>query len=135
MVVGVEGGQIFTSGDSGTNWTAHGMVNGYESITSSADGTKLVAVVEGGSIYTSPDSGSTWTEFPLDQEWECVRSSADGSRLVAVVGGGWIHVSVPSTTAGTSGSLIGDQDAAIELQHIGSGQFRILSFAGAISAQ
>ena len=135
LVVAVEGGQIFTSSDSGTNWAAHGFANGYESVASSADGTKLVAVAEGGSIFTSTDSGLTWTEFPLEQEWECVGSSADGNRLFAVVGGGWIHTSVPTTTAGASGSLGGDQDAAIELLCLGGGRFRILSFVGAISAQ
>jgi hypothetical protein len=135
LVVAVEGGQIFTSSDSGTNWTAHGSANGYESIACSADATKLAAVVEGGSIYTSTDSGVSWTEFPLQQEWECVGCSADGNRLVAVPGGGLIYSSIPTTTAGTAGALTGDRDAAAELQYVGVGQFRILSFVGSISAQ
>ena len=48
-------------------WTSHRMTMGgdsqsWQSISSSADGTKLAAVADGGSLYTSTDAGATWTE-------------------------------------------------------------------------
>ena len=57
----------------------------WQSIASSADGTKLVAAVIEGSIYTSTNSGITWTltGAPTNR-WAGVASSADGTRLVAV---------------------------------------------------
>jgi hypothetical protein len=66
------------SGKAEANW---------QSITSSADGTKLAAVVSGGSIYTSTDSGATWTERTSagSRYWQSITSSADGTKLAAVV--------------------------------------------------
>jgi photosystem II stability/assembly factor-like uncharacterized protein len=52
---------IYTSSDSGTTWTQRGTQREWESVASSADGTKLVAVnCCDGYIYTSSDSGVTW---------------------------------------------------------------------------
>jgi photosystem II stability/assembly factor-like uncharacterized protein len=65
LVAGVYGGQIYTSADSGTNWTAQGGSQNWQAVASSADGTKLVACVYGGQIYTSTPAfaspGSTTT--------------------------------------------------------------------------
>src|SRR6266516_1790016 len=61
----------------------------WSSVTSSADGNKLVAVVDGGGIYASPDAGSSWTRSEAPNiNWASVASSADGSKVVAVIGGG-----------------------------------------------
>ena len=57
----VYGGQIYTSSDSGANWTARATSQNWLTIASSADGTKLAAVTLGAQIYTSTDSGATWT--------------------------------------------------------------------------
>jgi photosystem II stability/assembly factor-like uncharacterized protein len=72
-------------------WTQTGSPSNYwESVASSADGTKLVAAVYGGGIYTSTNSGITWalTSAPsdgqIDSAWYSVASSADGTKLVAV---------------------------------------------------
>ena len=65
----------------------------WQSIASSADGTKLAAVSQytgdysaPGSIYTSTDSGATWTEQTGAGHmfWSRIASSADGTKLVAV---------------------------------------------------
>ena len=48
MVACVSGGQIYTSTDSGTNWTARESNRSWQGVASSADGTKLVAGVVGG---------------------------------------------------------------------------------------
>jgi hypothetical protein len=64
--------------------------NYWNTIASSADGTKLVAAIYGGGIYTSTNSGVAWKLTPapsdggFDSAWESVASSADGSKLVAV---------------------------------------------------
>jgi len=56
------GGDIYTSKDSGATWTPIGLAQGWKSVASSADGTKLVAAVLDGYIYTSGDSGATWIQ-------------------------------------------------------------------------
>jgi len=63
---------------------ARDSVRYWQSVASSADGSKLVAVVFGGQIYTSTDSGTTWTPRDSVRNWHSVTSSADGSKLVAV---------------------------------------------------
>jgi hypothetical protein len=125
--------------DSGVTWTPRAITPGqWRAAASSADGTKLVAVdYPGGPLVTSTDSGLTWTTHTT-RAWNGVASSVDGSKLVAVVDGGQIYTSVPaavsSTTSGTAGYLQGGQNAAIELQYTGNGQFIPLSYAGTISA-
>ena len=96
-LVAVElGGQIYTSADSGQNWTPRESNRPWRSVASSADGSKLVAVVNGGQIYTSTDSGANWTARESSRDWYSVASSADGGKLVAVVGRGQIYTSTDS---------------------------------------
>ena len=47
------GGQIYTSSDSGTSWTACGDGANWLSVASSADGSRLVAATWDGGLYTS----------------------------------------------------------------------------------
>jgi hypothetical protein len=134
-VVGLPGGQIYTSADSGTTWTAQTSSGQWHSVASSADGTKLVAAAFGGALYTSTDSGVTWTSRTGTGQWYSVASSADGTKLVACADAGQIYTSnSANTTSGTAGYLLGGQNAAIELQYIGNGQFLPLSHEGAFSA-
>jgi hypothetical protein len=87
-------GGIYTSTDSGVNWTQTlAPTNNWWSVASSVDGCKLVAVAQmsgffpgnGGNIYTSTNSGLTWlsNNVPI-ASWSSVVSSADGSKLVAI---------------------------------------------------
>jgi hypothetical protein len=62
----------------------------WQSVASSADGTKLVGVIgqNAGGIYTSTNSGIIWAHqtnapTPIDG-WQSVASSADGAKLVVV---------------------------------------------------
>jgi len=85
---------ICTSTNSGLTWAraTNAPIANWDCITSSADGTKLVAGVSGvvngypvpGPIYVSTNSGYTWTltSAPI-RHWNCLASSADGSKLVA----------------------------------------------------
>ncbi len=59
LVAVANGGQIYTSADSGSTWTARESSRNWQSVTSSLDGTKLVAVVLGGQIFTSTASSTT----------------------------------------------------------------------------
>jgi ligand-binding sensor protein len=80
-----------------SGWTPQESSRNWHGVTSSADGTKLVAVVAGGGqIYTSTDSGVTWTARESNRSWHGVASSADGTKLVAVVAGGQIYTSTDS---------------------------------------
>jgi hypothetical protein len=89
----VDGGQIYTSSNSGLNWSAVGTDLNWQSIASSADGSKLVAVVDVGNIYTSTDSGANWTSRESVRNWKSVASSTDGQKLVAVEFNGKIYTS------------------------------------------
>src|SRR5882757_3220497 len=77
-------------------WTQVGGNNGWESVASSADGSKLVAVANG-IIITSADSGNSriYAGAPSN-EWYSVASSADGNKLVAAVYEGGIYTSTNS---------------------------------------
>jgi len=60
-------------------------VNEWQSVASSADGVKLVAVTSyTNAIYTSTNSGTYWTSNnALRKEWWSVASSGDGTKLIA----------------------------------------------------
>ena len=90
------GGYIYTSSDSGATWTQRtAPQQGWVSLASSSDGTKLVAVGND-SIYRSSDSGTTWAQTGAQQLWSSVASSSDGTKLVAVVAGDHIYTSSDS---------------------------------------
>ena len=95
-------GDIYTSTDGGVTWTDRTTAGtrGWQSITSSADGTKLAATVDcgsvaspgycytGGDIYTSTNSGATWTNDTTGTGasgwfWGPITSSFDGTKLAA----------------------------------------------------
>jgi len=108
LAAAVSGGSIYTTTDSGANWTERTAAGtrSWSRITSSSDGTKLAATVGGGStgyIYTSTDSGATWTEQNngdrgggFAKTWSSIASSSDGTKLVAGNNGGYIYTSTNS---------------------------------------
>ena len=100
LVAVVNGGQIWTSADSGASWTNHASNQYWQSVASSTDGTKLVAAVRNGQIFASTDSGANWNSSnnSPSTNWQCVASSTDGTKLVAVANGGEIYTSYDSGT-------------------------------------
>jgi photosystem II stability/assembly factor-like uncharacterized protein len=91
----------------GQTWTQAGAPgNEWNSVASSADGTKLVAVADGG-ICTSTNSGMSWmsNSLPGYGAWPSVASSADGNKLVVVNNSGQIFTSTDSGTTWASNSL------------------------------
>jgi len=92
-------GPIYTSANSGANWTATSGPAGI-CVASSADGTKLVAAASG--TYISANSGATWTET-LDDNPAAVASSTNGTKFVAVESGsGGIYTSTNSGATWTA---------------------------------
>ena len=80
----------------------------WQSVASSSDGTKLVAVVQNGFIYTSSDSGVNWTQRDSSRNWRSVASSDDGTKLVAVAGG-FIYTSTDSGVTWTQQTSAGSR--------------------------
>ena len=135
LVATINPGQIYTSTDSGGTWTNRDSSRAWNGVASSADGTRLAATVSGGQIYTSIDSGLTWAARESNRSWTAIAVSADGTRLAATVNGGQIYVSDnlnPVTTTGVTGYLLGEPNAAVELQYIGNNQFLPISHEGLI---
>jgi hypothetical protein len=94
------GGPIFVSTNAGASWTTTSAPQEvWESVASSADGNKLVAIENSyGGIYTSTNAGATWSLRNLTSlypHWNSVASSADGCRLV-VAGAGKVIFSADS---------------------------------------
>jgi len=119
LVAAYWGGQIYTSVNSGTTWTARASAHNWMSVASSADGTKLIAVEDGagngGQIYTSADSGVTWTPHAPTQVWRSVTSSQDGSKLVAVAYQGQIWTSGPTLIPLTNApTILGATNRVVE---------------------
>ncbi len=86
-------GQLWTN--SGTSWSATSLptssTTGYGSVSSSADGSRLVALRGAGgfpvySIHASADFGATWHQTGAPNvPWSGVACSADGTKFVAIV--------------------------------------------------
>lgn len=108
----VNGGYIYTSTDSGGNWTQRDSVRNWQCITSSSDGTKLAAGVYGGYIYTSTDSGATWTARTSSgsRNWVGITSSSDGAKFAAVDNGGYIYTSGDSGSTWTARTSAGSRN-------------------------
>ena len=79
-------GGVYTSTNFGMTWTSNCVPAAqWESVASSADGTRLVAVAiePKGWIYTSTNSGITWVSNSVPNDsWVSVASSADGGKMV-----------------------------------------------------
>jgi hypothetical protein len=101
-----EGGGIFISTNSGASWIETGAPsNLWQSIASSADGSKLVAIgydttYSTNIVCTSTNSGANWSPEVIgqisNQPWFYVTSSADGNKLAAVAMNGGIYTSTNS---------------------------------------
>jgi hypothetical protein len=142
---GTTAGSLYTSTDNGTNWIKRDAAGSHvwRAITCSADGAIIAAVSPDG-ISISVDGGGAWTIRQAGHDWRGIACSADASKFVAtsltvVLGAGdKIYTSqttpIRKTTVGTAGYLAGGEISAVELQHVGNGQFFPLSSSGDIFA-
>ena len=111
-------GIICISTNSGTTWASTNTDEGWETVASSADGTKLVAGASAFEIspriYTSTNSGSSWTSANSSLSASAIASSADGTKLAAIMGRSiyvsadsgvtWTITSAPATNWGSIAS-------------------------------
>ena len=89
-------GGIYSSANSGVNWSATGAPGDYwVAIASSANGTRLIAAATNstGGVYISSNSGASWSQVLPTGTWTAVASSSDGGKLVAVTKGGAVYTS------------------------------------------
>ena len=89
VVMAVDSAELpIISVDSGNTWTTNiTALFAYNSVASSADGTKLFGSSYEGSgfhFYASADSGNTWTQKHGTAVWHVAASSADGTKLFAI---------------------------------------------------
>ncbi len=105
LVAVINSGLIYTSANSGVNWSPQPLSGSrfWNSVASSANGQNLVATVSGGQVYTSTDSGVNWAGHDIGRTWISVASSTDGSRLVAAVNNGLLYTSTDSGTNWAAG--------------------------------
>jgi hypothetical protein len=95
---GAQGGQLYTSSDSGANWlqASNAPVANWYSVASSANGSQLLACSYfAGNVYISTNAGLDWDQTRLPTNgWNSVASSADGTKLVALANSGSATVGV-----------------------------------------
>ena len=91
-------GYIYTSTDSGLNWTPRmtDLSRNWRCITSSGDGSKMVAAVYAGQIYTSTDYGSTWTARNSNRLWSSLASSYDVNLVATTSTQQFLPKSIPN---------------------------------------
>jgi len=102
---------IYTSNDSGLNWTQStdlATTINWISVASSSNGNNLVACSDrnlgsGGGIFTSSNSGLTWTKTSaFNLAWTSVASNSDGIKLIACAYPGNLYISTDSGSNWTS---------------------------------
>ena len=104
LVVGTDnrdGGAIYGSLDSGTNWAIAGLpYNAWEAVICSADGKKITTVSYYGTVsYSSTNHGLTWMQDDVPPaRWTCAAMSADGSIKALGSSGFPVPDAVYSTT-------------------------------------
>jgi hypothetical protein len=136
LVAGNSSNNLHTSIDSGATWTARESAGNrsWWSIASSDNGINLVAADFGGYLYTSADSGASWipqTEAD-SRKWQSVATSSDGTKIIAGVSDGFMYTFNMGVEEAVSSGVTGGAEAALELQYIGNGTFRVLSFVGSL---
>jgi photosystem II stability/assembly factor-like uncharacterized protein len=100
-------GRVYTSTDSGANWTARVLagktIAPWTSVASDSTGAKLVACdsdIVNGHVYTSTDSGANWTERDPallgHSYWSSVDIDSDGTFMIACAVGGRVCTSTNS---------------------------------------
>lgn len=85
LVAIVDGGLIYTSSNSGSDWTTNGDASGvgpWSAVTSNSDGSILAATQWGGGIYVSTTTGQWTLVNSTIGQWSAI--SIHGSKIVAV---------------------------------------------------
>ena len=144
-LVATYAGGIATSTNFGSNWatTNPSTSTAWSCLAASSDCTRLVAGVNNGRLYASANFGVSWTSLGASsQYWSGAAMSADGTKFAAAVNTvgsvtGGIYFSSANAqpnTVSTNSTIGGSQGSAVELLHIGNGQFMPVSSSGALWA-
>jgi hypothetical protein len=144
-LVATYSGGVATSTNFGLNWTTTNpsTSTAWSCLAASSDCTRLVAGVNNGRLYASANFGAAWTSLSTtNQYWSGACLSADGTKFaaaVSTVGGapGGIYfssVNAQPNTVSTNSTIGGSQGSAVELLHVGNGQFMPVSSSGALWA-
>ena len=99
MAIGNYGGKIYTTSNSGANWSAGGSDNrNTADLSMSLDG-GVIAITDGAEIYISKDLGATWSgEGQGGKSWTGVTVSGDGTKIYAAASDGTIRkADIPPT--------------------------------------
>ena len=92
MAISTYGGMIYTTSNSGANWSAGGSANrNTVDLSMSLDGS-VIATTEGAEIYISKDLGETWSgEGQTGKTWTGVTVSGNGRKIYAAARDGTIR--------------------------------------------
>jgi hypothetical protein len=106
-IAAVEGsGHVYTSTDSGANWTDNFAGTAYQDrffdVDSSANGSKLVTARYYGYVWISTDWGASWTTSGNRDYWKSIAISDDGSKIVVGSETGYNSTVDVSTDGGSS---------------------------------
>ena len=99
MAIATYGGKIYTTSNSGANWSAGGSDNrNTADLSMSLDG-GVIAITDGAEIYISKDLGATWSgEGQGGKSWTGVTVSGDGTKIYAAASDGTIRkADIPPT--------------------------------------
>jgi photosystem II stability/assembly factor-like uncharacterized protein len=99
----------------GQNWIlTSAPMEQWSSMSSSANGSNLIATAHGGVVYLSHDSGATWSLADLPSGyWAITTSSADGTKLVVAASEGGICTSDDSGATWRSNNVPNEAWAAV----------------------
>lgn len=126
-------GYIYTSTNAGSTWIARATdaPRNWVGITSSANGTNLVATSQSG-VYASTNAGITWVITTNRTACSGVASSADGIKLVMAEMAGSAGRLYTSTDAGTNWTARG---TPTNYYSVASSADGVKLFAGVLSGQ
>ncbi|MDB6028801.1 MAG: hypothetical protein JWM68_5024 [Verrucomicrobiales bacterium] len=105
-LAGISGGVVTTSTDGGNTWVQR--INTAEFVTTSADGTQLIAGTPDVNLFKSTNAGVSWNSLgQTGISFRSVCSSDNGTRLYAGTAGGNVYRSTDSGGTWVSTSVNG----------------------------
>src|SRR3990172_9086869 len=110
IVVGLNGGTLYSTSNYGASWTSRGPSKNWTGIAWAAGGA-VAACVQSDYIYTAPAISLSWKAQTNSgsRNWAGICISSDGTKLAACVGSGYIYTSTNSGVDWTERTSLGTQ--------------------------